>query len=69
MKTTEEPLVHYFSPFGSPAYLRRPRAERLLAEDDRRWCWLLEVEAEMGCPVLSDQQRQIGPPRIEILPR
>lgn len=52
-------LVRYVSPFGSPAWMSREEAERYLAEDDKRW---LEWQS-IG--MLSDHQKQIGPPRIE----
>lgn len=58
MKTP--PLVHYVSPFGSPAWMYRPQAERLFAEDDARW--LLFQQAGN----LTTEQRQVGPPRIEV---
>jgi len=54
-----EPLVRYVSPFGSPAWMTRAAAARYLAEDDRRW---LNYQTAGN---LSEQQRQIGPPRIE----
>ncbi len=52
-------LVRYVSPFGSPAWMLRAVAERHLAEDDRLWRELQEIDA------LTDRQRRVGPPRIE----
>ena len=52
-------LVRYVSPFGSPAWMTREKAERHLKEHDRLW---LECQ-ELG--TLSESQKQIGPPRIE----
>lgn len=52
-------LVRYVSPFGSPAWMSRERAQALMVEDDR--LWLLFQEAGN----LSEEQRQIGPPRYE----
>jgi hypothetical protein len=57
-------LVRYVSPFGSPAYMSREQAERYLAEDDARW-----LRAQEGRYPLSDEQRAIGPPRIEAVPK
>lgn len=55
-------MVHYVSPFGSPAYMSRATALRLLAEDDARWLLygLLDI--------LSEAQRAVGAPRIERCP-
>lgn len=53
-------LVRYVSPFGSPAWMTREQAQTHLEEDDRRW--LLHQEAGN----LSEWQREIGPPRIEV---
>lgn len=54
-----EKLVRYVSPFGSPAWMPRDRAEQLLREDDARWLrW-----QELG--VLSARQKEVGPPRID----
>ena len=52
-------LVHYISPFGSPAWMTAERAQELLVEDDDRW---LQYQAAGN---LSEAQRLIGPPRIE----
>lgn len=52
-------LVHYISPFGSPAWMTVEEAQRHLEEDDERW--LLNQRAGN----LSEAQRLIGPPRIE----
>jgi hypothetical protein len=52
-------LVRYVSPFGSPAWMNRDYAERLLAEDDARW---LRREA---AGALTPAQRAVGIPRIE----
>lgn len=59
-----EPLVHYISPFGSPAWMTRDQAEGYLAQDEARY----EFHAAAGTLdyVLSDEQRRIGPPRIEV---
>lgn len=56
-------MVRYVSPFGSPAYMSRAGALRLLAEDDARWLVYGHLDA------LSEAQRAVGPPRIEALPR
>jgi hypothetical protein len=53
-------LVRYVSPFGSPAWMTRDEAQRYMAEDDRRWL------ADEAIGNLSDRQRQIGPPHIEV---
>jgi len=52
-------IVRYSSPFGSPAWMRRSQARKLLAEDDARFLDHEEIN------FLSDAQRQHGPPRIE----
>lgn len=52
-------LVRYVSPFGSPAWMDREKAEELLAKDDKRWLDFQKAGA------LSDRERAIGPPRIE----
>jgi hypothetical protein len=57
-----EPLVRYVNPFGYPAWMTRRRAERRLALDDRRWQRYLAV----GC--LTRREREVGPPRIEVVP-
>ena len=61
--------VRYVSPFGSPAYMPRDVAERYMADDDARWLRYLAAEQQGAGQMLTDQQRQIGPPRIEPLPR
>lgn len=58
--------VRYVSPFGSPAWMPREMAERLLVEDDRRWVWMMEIERETGHVVRSEREREIGSPRIEV---
>jgi hypothetical protein len=56
-------LVRYCSPFGSPAWMPEERARALLEADDARWVeW-----SRLG--MLSERQRQHGPPRIERAPR
>lgn len=55
-----EQLVRYVSPFGSPAWMTRERARELLDEDDKRYV-LYERAGN-----LTERQRQIGPPRIEV---
>jgi hypothetical protein len=60
-------LVRYVSPFGSPAWMTRDRAEQLLAEDDRRYEWLAAVSSEVGEDLLGARARREGPPRIEVL--
>jgi hypothetical protein len=52
-------LVRYISPFGTPAWMLREKAERHLAEDDARW--LLYQKAGN----LSAYNLRVGPPRIE----
>lgn len=59
-------LVRYISPFGSPAWMPRERAEHYLAEDDKLWLFLQECEAEGAGSMLTPRQRDIGPPRIEV---
>ena len=67
MNMTKRPkLVHYISPFGSPAWMTREEAERYRTEDDRVYEELCAAERETGHRVLSEYQRQIGPPRIEV---
>lgn len=56
-------MVRYVSPFGSPAYMSRAGALRLLAEDDARWLLYGHLD------LLSEAQRAVGAPRIEALPR
>lgn len=58
-------LVRYVSPFGSPAWMPRERAEQYLKEDDNLWCFLQEVERETGSRMLTSRQLDIGPPYIE----
>jgi hypothetical protein len=52
-------LVRYVSPFGSPAWMTRERAEQYRQEDDDRY--LRFDDAGM----LSAEQRLVGPPRIQ----
>lgn len=59
MSQKRVPLVRFVTPFGSPGWMPREQATRLLEEDDRRW--LLHQSAGN----LSEHQKQIGPPRIE----
>jgi hypothetical protein len=55
-------LVRFCSPFGSPAWMPKADADRLLDSDDERWVeW-----SRLG--VLSNTQREHGPPRIEFAP-
>ena len=63
----KEPLVHYISPFGSPAWMTRELAEAYLKEDDERWVWMQEVSRETGCDVLGETARRVGGPRIEVV--
>jgi hypothetical protein len=53
------PLVHYRSPFASPAWLPTWQAQSYLEQDGRRWSKL----EELG--MVSARQRAAGPPRIE----
>jgi hypothetical protein len=62
MKPKRASMVRYISPFGSPAWMSRENAERLMAEDDKRWLDYMEAGN------LSEAQRQIGAPRIELGP-
>ena len=57
-----DPLVRYVSPFGYPAWMTRRRAEQRLALDGRRWQRYLSI----GC--LTQRERDLGPPRIEVVP-
>lgn len=59
----KEHQVRYVSPFGSPAWMTRSEAERYRAEDDARY----ELHHELG--ILSEREREIGPPCIEVHPR
>jgi hypothetical protein len=59
MMTGHADLVHYFSPFGSAAWMPAWQAETYLAQDDQRWSRLEDLE------MVSDAQRAAGPPRIE----
>lgn len=52
-------LVRYISPFGSPAWMTEERAEKYRQRDDDRW---LRYQA---AGMLSEEQRKVGPPRIE----
>ena len=52
-------LVHYRSPFASPAWLPTWQAQSYLEQDGRRWSKL----EELG--MVSAGQRAAGPPRIE----
>ena len=65
----EDQRVRYISPFGSPATMKRSAAERHLQEDDERWLSLLAAEQQGAGQQLTDSQRQVGPPRIEELPK
>jgi hypothetical protein len=51
-------LVHYFSPFASPAWLPGWQAREYLDQDNRRWSKLEELGMVSTC------QRTAGPPRI-----
>lgn len=55
--------MRFVSPFGSPAWMTRERAEELLAEDDRRW--LDHQEGGTLACVLPAHRIAEGPPRIE----
>ena len=55
----DERLVRYISPFGGPALMTRHAASRLIAEDDARWVVFYAAGK------LNDEQREVGPPRIE----
>jgi hypothetical protein len=59
-------LVRYISPFAIPAWMPRERAEGFLEDDDRRWGWMQDIEAATGEPIISEYQRRVGPPRIEV---
>lgn len=52
--------VRYVSPFGSPALLPEPRAKKYLLVDSAMW----DVFSAAGA--LSDAQRAVGAPRIEV---
>lgn len=56
-------LVRFVSPFGSPAWMTRERAERLLAEDDARWL-RHQAQGTLSC-VLPAKRIAEGPPQIE----
>ncbi len=51
-------IVRYSSPFGSPAYVRRDYAERLLHEDTQRY------ELFNRLHLLEPAQLDHGPPKI-----
>lgn len=65
----QEPLVRFISPFGSPACMPRDRAEELLAGHDERWLRWQEAEQQGAGQLIDEHMREIGPPRIEVLPR
>lgn len=65
MTRRRAPLVRYVSPFGSPAWMSRETAAEHLRHDDDRWLRAQQIETETGSPVLSAEQRRVGPPRIE----
>jgi hypothetical protein len=54
-----ERLVRYVSPFGSPAWMTRERAQEYLEDDDKRWLMYGDLD------LLSEEQRRVGAPRIE----
>jgi hypothetical protein len=56
-------LVRYCSPFGSPAWMPEADAQRHLEEDDQRWVEWSRLD------MLTERQRQHGPPRIERAPK
>ena len=58
----QERLVSYVSPFGSPAWMPRDRATELMEQDDERWVRFTKAEALTGCRILSEAERQVGPP-------
>ena len=60
MSVPKVKLVRYVSPFGSPAWMSRERAQALLEEDDARWLLFQKADA------LDEYMRRIGPPRIEV---
>jgi len=60
MAKSQPKLVRYVSPFGTPAWMSREIAEQHLEDDDRRWV----LYSQHG--LLSEAQREIGPPRIEV---
>jgi hypothetical protein len=55
----QEKLVRFVSPFGTPAWMTREKAQEYLEDDDRRWVLYGQQN------LLSEEQKQIGPPRIE----
>lgn len=58
-------LVRYVSPFGSPAWMTRERAVVHLMQDDAHWENIAAAERETGERLFSEEQRRVGPPRIE----
>lgn len=61
--------VRYVSPFGTSARMDRGEALRHLAEETEQYDRLADAERGGAGKMLTDQQRHIGPPRIESLPR
>lgn len=59
-------LVRYVSPFGSPAWMPRERAEEYMRQDDRLWLFLQQCEAEGAGPLRTPRMLDIGPPHIEV---
>lgn len=51
--------TRYVSPFGSPATIDRPQAERLRRQDSA----LYRLMRDVG--ILTEQQRRIGAPRLD----
>lgn len=58
---TQQALVRYVSPFGSPAWMTRERARRWLATDNRLWDLLERAEREGAGPLRAGLQ----PPEIQ----
>ena len=58
-RATHQNLVHYITPFRSPAWMPRLEAQAVMEKDERRWLRLEELE------MVSVAQRAVGPPHIE----
>jgi len=63
---TKQKLVRYVSPFGTPAWMTRERAQALLEEDDQRYVKYQNAGVLTYFTLGVASSQCDGPPRIEI---
>jgi hypothetical protein len=62
----KEQLVRYLSPFGTPAWMPRARAESLVEEEDRRYVKLQQAGILHFFTLSVEASKCDGPPRFEV---